>query len=116
MNNDKREYRKMHRRHRKEMIKLAKEDREWDYLFLHDLVITKIKHMHEYYEKGNNVWQTDETRLQLVESLKHVLDLQEKIEKIWTGEETCMDKWLLEQELYKEIYSYIGQELCRWWD
>lgn len=109
-------YRKMHRRHRKELIQLAKEDREWDWYYLHDLVITKIKHMYEYYEKGDNVWQTDETRLQIIESLKHVLDLQDRIDKIWSGEEAVMDKWLMEQQLYEEMYLYIGKNIQRWWD
>lgn len=116
MNKEMREYKKMHRRHRKELIKLAKEDREWDEGYLHELVITKIRHMHEYYEAGNNVWQTDETRLQIVESLKHILDLQDKIDHIWDGEETITDKWVMEQKLYEEMYTYIGENLQKWWD
>ena len=111
-----RKYRKMHRKHRKELIELAKKDREWDWGYLQDLVLAKIRHMHEYYTLGYNVWQTDETRTQIIESLQHVLDLQEKIDKIWLDEETCMNKWLIEQELYKEMYSYIGSEMTKWWD
>ena len=52
---EKHAYRKMYKKHRKEMIKLAKEDRDWDWGYLHDLVITKIRHMYEYYNTGNNV-------------------------------------------------------------
>ena len=79
---EKKLYYKMHGRHRKELIKLVKKDAEWDYGFLHTLVITKIRHMYEYYSLGNNVWQTDETRLPIVDELKHVLDLQKKLDDL----------------------------------
>ena len=37
----KRAYKKMHKQHKKELKKLVKIDAEWDWGFLHDLVITK---------------------------------------------------------------------------
>ena len=37
----KRAYKKLHKQHKKELVKLAKTDYEWDWGFLHDLVITK---------------------------------------------------------------------------
>lgn len=105
-----RAYRKMHRRHRRELIKLAKEDAEWDWEFLHTLVMAKIRHMYEYYSAGNNVHQTDEGLAPIIEELKHVLDLQEELDgyQSATGEP--------EIEKYKEIYSYIGNNLLGWWD
>ena len=63
MSKNYRAYKKMHKQHKKDLKKLIKVDAEWDWSFLHDFVITKIRHMHEYYVAGNNVWQTDETRL-----------------------------------------------------
>ena len=137
-NKEMRAYYKMHRKHRKEMIKLAKADYEWDWGYLHDLVLTKIRHMHEYYKAVNNVWQTDETRLPTVEELKHVLDMQYELENLFkdipapeatfnkdgtltltsTPEfDTAWDKaYKREDELYKEIYTFIGENLRKWWD
>lgn len=121
-----RAYRKMYRRHRKEMVKLAKKVREWDYGWIDELVLTQIKHMHEYFSAGNNVWQTDETRLPIVEQLKHVLDLYEELDSLWDMDTKGPDnldstekiKWQYtrEYELYEEIYSFIGSNLKGWWD
>lgn len=102
-----REYYKMYKRHRKVMIKLAKEDRDFDYGFLHDLVVTKIKHMYEYYSAGNNVCQSEETYNKVLETLKHAIDLADKID--------CGHIYV-EGKLYKDFYSYIGENIMWWWD
>ena len=133
-----RAYNKMHRKHRKELIKLAKADAEWDWRFLHDLVITKIRHMYEYYVAGNHVFQSDETLLPIIDELKHVLDLQDELEHLFDNlpapEITFNDNGSMtvtysyeisairdrayerEDEIYKEIYTYIGEHLRGWWD
>ena len=49
-----RAYRKMYRKHRRELVKLAKKDRDWDYGWLDEFVLTKIKHMYEYFSERNN--------------------------------------------------------------
>ena len=130
-----RAYRKMYRRHRKELVKLAKEVKPFDWGWLDELVLTQIKHMHEYFAAGNNVWQTDETRLPIVKQLKHVLDLYEEMDNL---DETYPSKCIHTDdgvvistdesaqayrkreerimELYEEIYSYIGSNLQWWWD
>lgn len=116
-----RTYNKMHRKHRKELIKHAKKTGEYDWCWLHESIIMQIKHMHEYYSAGNNVWQIDESRLQIVEQLKHALDLQAEIERMEDDyPDDYKDKVLeyvkKEQELYEEFYSYIGKYLRWWWD
>lgn len=120
---EKRAYRKMYRKHRKEMIRLAKEDRDFDWSYLHDLVITKIKHMYEYYHDGNNVWQTDETRIPILDQLSHVLELQYDLDHLYDDEkyakysvEESASLWKKESELYKSIYTFIGEHLEEWWD
>lgn len=102
-----REYNKMYRKHRKTMIKLAKEDRDWDYGFLHDLVVTKIKHMHEYYTSGNNMLQSEETLSEILETLQCAIDLADKIDNANMRDQ---------EELYKEFYSYVGEKIMWWWD
>ena len=108
---EKHAYYKMQRKHRKELIKLVKEDRDWDWEYLHVLVITKIRHMHEYLSAGNCVMECEETP-QIIAELKHVLDLQNEID-------TQKPHFLVnefEVEKYKEIYEYIGSNLLVWWD
>lgn len=132
-----REYNKMHRRHRKELVKLAKETCEWDWCWFHQSVIMQIRHMREYYSAGNNVWQVDESRLEIVEQLKHILDCDEEIERLENDsfgleviEEgnhvkfVCPDDYIENInakdkrviELYQEIYNSIGKNLQGWWD
>ena len=130
-----RAYRKMRRRHKREMVKLAKKVRPFDYGWLDELVLTQIKHMYEYFSAGDNVWQTDETRLPIMEQLKHVLDLYDEMDHLWddhirehienedgsiTPTEESSKSYIKrkdrEMELYEEIYSYIGSNLQWWWD
>ena len=130
-------YRKMHRRHRKELVNHAKDTVEFGWGYLHESIILQVRHMHEYYTSGNNVWQSDETRLPIVEQLQHILDLDAEIEAMqhdthgveYIHEKgVCkaivpddykerVEKWCKkEQELYEEIYITIGKHLREWWD
>ena len=134
-NKEMRAYRRMHRRHRKELIKHAKETTEFEWGYLHDSIIMQIRHMYEYYTAGNNVWQTDETRLPIIEQLQHVLDLCDELDNVWdshtpghiknddgsiTPTKESTDSYIQiskrEEELYAEIYSYIGKYIQWWWD
>lgn len=130
-----RAYNKMYHRHRRELVKLAKTIREWDYGWLYDSTIMQIRHMYEYYTARNNVWQSEESLLSLIDSLKHVLDLDYELEHLWddhtgghvvnedgsisTTEESAksfIDKSKREQELYAEIYNHIANNIMTWWD
>ena len=132
-----RAYRKMRKRQRKELLKLAKETCVWDWSWLHEMVIMQVRHMHEYYTENNNVWQSDETRLPIIEQLKHILDLEAEIDRMQDDDngvtyihenDVCIaippddykeriQKWHeREQELYEELYSSIGRDLRWWWD
>ena len=130
-----RAYNKMHRRHRRELVKLAKTTKEWDYGWLYDSTIMQIRHMYEYYTARNNVYQSDESLLSLIDSLKYVLDLDNELEHLWddhirghvvnedgsitSTEESAksfIDKSKREQELYQEIYSHIAYNIMTWWD
>jgi hypothetical protein len=109
-----RAYRKMVNKHRAELIELAKADNDWDWAFLDDFVRVKIKHMYEYYSRGNNVYQSDESRLKIVDELKHVMDLYEELDNVWDIPD--IDHMKREDELYEEIYGYIGCTIRGWWD
>lgn len=108
---EKRAYYKMQRKHRKELIKLAKEDRDWDWEYLHVLVITKIRHMYEYQSAGNCVMESEDTP-NIIAELKHVLDLQNEIDT--QKPHFCINDFEIEK--YREIYEYIGSNILGWWD
>ena len=132
-----RAFRKMHRRHRKELINHAKKTGEWDWCWLHDGVIMQVRHMYEYYTAGYNVWQEDERRFKLISQLKEVLDLEEELHKL--ADDSCgvtydwstgklvatypddFKKRLIEKDkretmLYKKLYTTIGKYILWWWD
>lgn len=130
-----RAYRKMYRRHRKELVKHAKETREWDWGWLYDSTIMQIRHMYEYYSEGNNIFQSEESLNTILEQLKHVLDLSDEMEHLWDNYENHLIKYDdgsvsvsddghrqyatrrdREQELYEEIFAYIGKWIQWWWD
>lgn len=128
---ERRAFNKMHRRHRKELVKHAKKTYEYDYKWLHESVIMQLRHMHEYYQKGNNVWQTDETRLLILEQLKQVLDWASELDGDNVEGLDLMNKEVvyldghrdkiddldaIESELYEKIYSHIGKNIQWWWD
>ena len=116
-------------------MKHAKETREWDYGWLYDSTIMQIRHMYEYYMARNNVHQSDESLLPLIDSLKHVLDLNDELDHLWDdhikkhivnedgsisateeGLKSFVDKSEREVELYREIFYHIGSNIMTWWD
>ena len=114
---------KMHRRHRKELIKLAKEDGEWDWCYLHDLVMTKIRHMYEYYSAGNNVWQSEESLNKVLSTLKEVIDLDKEWDNLWEkcyvkddARTTIVEYQDKQEKIVQELYNKIGKNLFWWWD
>ena len=130
-----RAYNKMYRRHRKELVKHAKKTREWDYCWLFESTIMQIRHMYEYYTARNNVYQSDESLISLINSLKYVLDLNDKLDHLWddhirrhvinedgslsatdNSAQSFIDKSKEEAELYQMIYWHIGSNILTWWD
>ena len=128
-------YNKMHRRHRRELVKHAKETREWDYCWLFESTIMQIRHMYEYYTARNNVYQSDESLISLINSLKYVLDLNDKLDHLWDDHirghvvnedgsisatddsvQSFIDKSKEEAELYQMIYWHIADNILTWWD
>lgn len=110
----------MQRRHRKELVKLARKTSEWDWCFLHEYVITVIRHMYEYYDADINVWQTDETRLPILSELKQILDWQAELDSDDPDVLSLKNWWKYtlerEQETYERIYTFIGKNITGWWD
>ena len=77
MNKDKRQYRKDIKRHRKELVKIAKNTCPWDYFYSSDFLIEHLKMMKDYYNIGYNVWSCDEEvneRKEIIDSLLYEYD------------------------------------------
>lgn len=106
----------MYRRHRKELIKLAKETREYDWGWLHDMVLLQIRNMLEYYSDGANVWQTDDSRQDIINKLQEVLGIQKEIEEREIDLERPLDGLNKEAELYEKFYATVGKNIMWWWD
>lgn len=104
---DYRIYCKMDRRHRRELIKLAKTVHDFDYGYLHDLVVLKIRHFLEYYKGEYNVWQDEDCSKDVILSLEHCLSVAEEIEN---------SGLIDDPELYKKFYSLVGKYIIYWWD
>lgn len=126
---------RMCRRHTKELLKLVKQNQDFSSYYLDEFVHMKIKHMHEYFSNYNDVWAAEEDRLQIIGQLQHVLDLWQELDAVWsTYDQTVardengavarnkrnamlyLEALAREGELYKEIYSYIGEWIQFWED
>lgn len=115
-NKEYREYRKMLRRHRRELVRLARKTADFDYGYLDDLVITKIRHMYEYYTSNNNVWQSDDSAKRIIDTLKTAIDKHTALEeRCWNDDEICLVLTKAE-EAYSDFYTYIGKNIMLWWD
>lgn len=107
-NREHRKFLKMRRRHRKELKALAKNSEDFDFGYLHELVDMKLRHFLEYYESGCNVWQTDETRNEIITSLKEGVELADRIKND--------HDWRSEYIMYKDFYEHIAEHILKWWD
>ena len=101
------QYNKMRRKHRKELIDLAKEDQDFDYEYLHNLVVVKLKNMYEFYSQGHVEFLAESDLNQILETLEYAINIADKIDMV--PEPTKI------KELYQEFYEYIGQNIMLWW-
>ena len=72
---EKRAFKKMRRKHKKELRKLIKEDVPWNWECLHELIVLKIKQTYEYFEAGNCIIQAKEGVTKVLQSINKVLNI-----------------------------------------
>ena len=101
-------YRKMQRNHTKELVKVAKKTKDFDYGYFHKLVMKQIHNMYEMYSDRECVLQSDESRLEIVNQLKEIIDLNDKLSVAVTYED--------EKDILKQIYTKIGENIMYWCD
>ena len=106
-----RSYKQMMKKNKKNLIKLAKETKPWDWNYGIELLIAHLNFMKEYYENGENVWAREDcewnpnaiqkTRLQMINEILSEYDE-------WMN---CFDKYhkLIEHpETYKSTQNPDG--------
>lgn len=78
------EYKKMMRKYKKSIRTKAKEMSQcpWDYGYAVDIFMEYVRFMRDFYTLGENVWQVEESKNEIIESLNKVLSLYEDLEKI----------------------------------
>lgn len=70
-------YRKFQKKYIKELVKLAKADRGFDWSFMVDILLHMLKGRLTYYKNGDNVWQSEESLNEIVMSLEEAIRLLE---------------------------------------
>lgn len=119
-NFDKKEYKKLYKQAkrntkaiRKDLMKLVKKYSPYDYYHLHKIVMTIINNMWFTYRFNCGVYQEEESCNKIADELWEVMALNSKIE----GAQMDLDPDpKLEPELYKKLYSKIGEYIMEWWD
>ncbi len=120
-----RRYRKAQKKYEKQLIRYIKEEEKpYDWFSMVEILIKMIKRRLDYYSCGDNVWQIDETRDPIVETLKIAYrlgmeavardDMAPNI-KDWTTEDFIADDKEA-QEAYIKFFSYIAANMRSWWD
>lgn len=98
---------------RKDLMKLVKKYSPYDYYHLHKIVMTIISNMWFTYRFNRGVFQEEESCNKIADELWEVMALNSKIE----GTQMDLDPDpKLEPELYKKLYSKIGEYIMEWWD
>ena len=118
----------------KEIIKLAKEWRPYDYGYTLKLFVKCLEEMLKYYEDGKDVQQTDESANEIKYTLKEAVRLwksakeyeyseYERREKLFNESATTKELkefWdkeeKLEQEKYDDFFMYVSSHFREWWD
>lgn len=98
---------KMRSRHRRELVKLAKHSNDFDYEYIHELVVLKLKHFLEYYSANNNVWMDEDTRHEIINSLEICLNANNEILESLSFSDT---------ERFKKFYNLVAEYITFWWD
>ena len=96
------------RKHRKELIKLCKHTKDYDWEYLDELVRTKIRHFLEFYELGI-CNASDEEVKKVIKSLRNILGYYNIVDE-------CIYDPEVEQKAYENIYMQIGKNIMTWWD
>ena len=103
-------YCKQLKKHRKNLIFVLKEDKDFDYRFLHALVMQKLNNMLDFWQEDCNVHSSDTVREGNMTTLAEAIKLGNRLGS------NCSELEDDEKQAYKNFYSYIGEHITEWWD
>lgn len=115
-------------------------DREWDYKYLENILLFKLKNMRDYYRAGVDVWS--EGAEETADEINEVIELLEKVQRDgyekdidphfydwvyenfreWSEEETThkkevsMEAAKRSQADLDKAYGIIAKKIRGWWD
>lgn len=119
-NFDKKEWKKIYKQAkrnikaiRKDLMKLVKKYNPYDYYHLHKIVMAIIDNMWFTYRFNHGVYQEEESCNRIADELWEIMALNSKIEGVQVDLDPDPN---LEPELYKKLYSKIGEHIMEWWD
>ena len=123
---DLRNYRRAHKKYLKELVKLAKEDRGFAWGYITDMLLLMMRYRLDYYSKGENVWQADESRIEIIDTLRGAIDkLTNAVESEHDFPECTKGGWTEEalakynednQKIWDEAFLAISKNIRLWWD
>lgn len=133
-----RAYSRLVRGYRRRLAKQARNFLPYDWSYLHNMNVTMLKFMLDYYKQGNNVWQTDETLLPIIDQIQLALDKDTTIDNLLDedfdveyvkeadGRVTGVfpsdftERYIANEDAisqcYKDFYYIIGEHIEEWWD
>ena len=122
-------YKTAHRKYIKQLVKLARTDAEYDYGQIIDILLLMLKRRLEYYKLGDNVWQAEESRQEVIRTLQSAVDTltaaynyEYKFRASDTPEEQAANLAELERQkaeeqgLWTSAFDGIALNIRKWWD
>lgn len=109
-------YKKAQKKRRKKLVEIVRKDQEWDWEYLHRLIVQKLKNMLDYYDRGDNVWQDGLSRVKKIRQIKHALDLENKVYNAEFEDIARLGVGEYERRAMKKFYNYLGNHIQGWWD
>ena len=96
----------MQRRHRRLLMDISCCDEDFDYGWLHEYIVRKLRNMLEFYESGYS--HTDFANCQRIK--------KELREAIRLSEECDRHQYLAgEERTVADFYRYLGDHISSWW-
>lgn len=105
--------RKSLRETKKKLKKLVNDYTGYDFSELHNIVMEIILDMWVIYRFQYGITTTDEESERIAKQLWEVLTLDSKIKAAEIDHTTPL---MMEANLYKKLYSKIGEYITGWWD
>lgn len=109
-------YYRTRKKHKKKLIKLIKSTDIplYDFDFLHDLVVTQLENMGEYYKADPFNLNSDEKKAEFRKIFHALFVERDNIDKLIAQGASIYSP--LTQDAYKYFYKILGDNITKLWD